>query len=239
MALLEINNLEYSYGQVKAVKGISMHVNEGEIVTLIGSNGAGKTTTLRTVSGLVSPQGVRGEILFDGQLIQKNPGYKIARLGLYQVLEGRHVFPKLTVEENLATGAYNVRDSRQVKDGIREVYRLFPRLEERKTSFGGNLSGGEQQMLAIGRALINRPKLMILDEPSLGLAPIIIREIFEPIKRINAEGTTILFVEQNARIALATAQRGYVLQTGKIELTDTCENLISNEEVQRIYLGTN
>ena len=214
MALLEINNLEYSYGQVKAVKGISMHVNEGEIVTLIGSNGAGKTTTLRTVSGLVSPQGVRGEILFDGQPIQKNPGYKIARLGLYQVLEGRHVFPKLTVEENLATGAYNVRDS-------------------------SNLSGGEQQMLAIGRALINRPKLMILDEPSLGLAPIIIREIFEPIKRINAEGTTILFVEQNARIALATAQRGYVLQTGKIELTDTCENLISNEEVQRIYLGTN
>ena len=166
----------------------------------------------------VSPQGVRGEILFDGQTIQKNPGYKIARLGLYQVLEGRHVFPKLTVEENLATGAYNVRDSKQVKDGIREVYRLFPRLEERKTSFGGNLSGGEQQMLAIGRALINRPKLMILDEPSLGLAPIIIREIFESIKRINAEGTTILFVEQNARIALATAQRGYVLQTGKIEL---------------------
>ena len=187
MALLEINNLEYSYGQVKAVKGISMHVNEGEIVTLIGSNGAGKTTTLRTVSGLVSPQGVRGEILFDGQTIQKNPGYKIARLGLYQVLEGRHVFPKLTVEENLATGAYNVRDSKQVKDGIREVYRLFPRLEERKTSFGGNLSGGEQQMLAIGRALINRPKLMILDEPSLGLAPIIIREIFESIKRINAD----------------------------------------------------
>lgn len=239
MALLEINNLEYSYGQVKAVKGISMHVNEGEIVTLIGSNGAGKTTTLRTVSGLVSPQGVRGEILFDGQTIQKNPVYKIARLGLYQVLEGRHVFPKLTVEENLAIGAYNVRDSKQVKDGIREAYRLFPRLEERKTSFGGNLSGGEQQMLAIGCAFINRPKLMILDEPSLGLAPIIIREIFESIKRINAEGTTILFVEQNARIALATAQRSYVLQTGKIELTDTCENLISNEEVQRIYLGTN
>ena len=237
--LLEVKNLEYSYGSIKAVKGVSLYVNEGEMVTLIGSNGAGKTTTLRTISGLTDPQGMRGEIIFDGQPIQKLPGYRIVASGLLQVLEGRHVFPKLTVEENLHIGAYLQKDTRRVKSDIEDVYKLFPRLLERKTSYGMNLSGGEQQMLAIGRVLVGNPKMLLLDEPSLGLAPIIINEIFQAIRRINSEGTTILFVEQNAKIALDTASRGYVLQTGEVMLSDTSINLENNEDVQKIYLGVN
>lgn len=237
--MLELKDFHYSYGAIHVLKGISMTVEQGETVALIGSNGAGKTTTLRAISGLVPAKGMQNEILFNGKPIQGMAANKIAALGIAHVFEGRHVFKKLSVAENLAAGAYLRKDSKAVAEDIEKVFKRFPRLEERKSQLAGTLSGGEQQMLAIGRAFINRPKLMILDEPSLGLAPIIIREIFESIKRINAEGTTILFVEQNARIALATAQRGYVLQTGKIELTDTCENLISNEEVQRIYLGTN
>ena len=235
--LLEVNNLHYYYGNIHSVKGISLHVDEGEIVTLIGANGAGKTTTLQTISGLTSPRGVRGEIIFDGKPIHRMRGNKIVSRGLMQVLEGRHIFAKLTVEENLFTGAYLRKDTAGIKKDLNEVYELFPRLLERRTQMGGTLSGGEQQMLAIGRALINRPKMMLLDEPSLGLAPLIIKEIFIAIKKINAEGTTVLFVEQNSKIALATASRGYVLQTGEVVMQDTCQNLLSNEDVKKAYLG--
>ncbi len=235
--LLEVRNLHYYYGNIHSVKGISLHVEEGEIVTLIGANGAGKTTTLQTISGLTGPRGVQGEILFEGKPIQKMRGHKIVGLGLMQVLEGRHIFAKLTVEENLVTGAYLRKDMAGIKRDLDGVYKLFPRLLERRMQLGGTLSGGEQQMLAIGRALINRPKMILLDEPSLGLAPLIIKEIFIAIKEINAEGTTILFVEQNSKIALATASRGYVLQTGEIVLHDSCRNLLNNEEVKKAYLG--
>ncbi len=235
--LLEVRNLHYYYGNIHSVKGIDLHVEKGEIVTLIGANGAGKTTTLQTISGLTSPRGVQGEILFEGKPIQKMRGHKIVGLGLMQVLEGRHIFAKLSVEENLITGAYLRKDMAGIRKDLDGVYKLFPRLLERRTQLGGTLSGGEQQMLAIGRALINRPKMILLDEPSLGLAPLIIKEIFIAIKEINAEGTTILFVEQNSKIALATASRGYVLQTGEIVLHDSCRNLLDNEEVKKAYLG--
>lgn len=235
--LLEVKNLHYYYGNIHSVKGIDLYVDEGEIVTLIGANGAGKTTTLQTISGLTSPRGVRGEIIYKGKPIQRMRGNKVVGLGLMQVLEGRHIFSKLTVEENLMTGAYLRRDTAGVRRDLGEVYDLFPRLLERRLQMGGTLSGGEQQMLAIGRAFINKPKMMLLDEPSLGLAPLIIREIFIAIKRINAEGTTVLFVEQNSKIALATASRGYVLQTGEVVMHDTCENLLNNEDVKKAYLG--
>ena len=237
MPLLEVENLEYYYGGVRAVKGISFSVDEGEMVTLIGANGAGKSTTLRTISGLTSASGVRGKIIFNGKEIQKMHGNKIAALGLSHVLEGRHIFPHLTVEENLRIGAYMVKNQQQIRDDIQAMYKLFPRLLERKTSNGNNLSGGEQQMLAIARALMCRPKMILFDEPSLGLAPIIVAEIFEAIKKLNKQGTTILFVEQNSRIALNTASRGYVMQNGEITLQDTCENLMNNEDVKRAYLG--
>ena len=235
--LLEVRQLHYYYGNIHSVKGIDLYVDEGEIVTLIGANGAGKTTTLQTISGLTGASGVRGEIIFDGKPIQKKSGHKIVGLGLMQVLEGRHVFSKLTVEENLMTGAYLRKDRAKIKDDLKKVYQLFPRLEERYLQMAGTLSGGEQQMLAIGRALINNPKMILMDEPSLGLAPLIIKEIFEAIKRINYEGTTILFVEQNSKIALSAASRGYVLQTGELVMTDTCENLLKNEDVQKAYMG--
>ena len=238
-ALLEVQDLHYYYGNIHSVKGISFEINEGEMVTLIGANGAGKTTTLQTISGLTDPRGVRGRIVFRGHEIQKLRGNKITRLGLSQVLEGRRIFPKLTVEENLMVGAYLRKDTKNIHSDIQEIYKLFPRLLERKTSLGGHLSGGEQQMLAIGRALIIHPKMLLLDEPSLGLAPIIVKEIFQAIKRINAEGTTILFVEQNSKVALETASRGYVLQTGEIVLSDTSVNLLNNEEVKKAYLGGN
>lgn len=235
--MLELKGFNYYYGNIHVVKGIDLHVNEGEIVTLIGANGAGKTTTLRSVSGLTQASGVRGEIIFDGQRIDKMSGNKITAKGLAQVLEGRHVFSKLSVSENLSIGAYLRKDTKNIKDDIEKIYKQFPRLKERKDQMAGTLSGGEQQMLAIGRALVGNPKMMLLDEPSLGLAPIIIHEIFESIKEINKEGMTILFVEQNSKIALATADRGYVLQTGEIVLHDTCANLMENEEVKKAYLG--
>ncbi|MCL2579622.1 MAG: ABC transporter ATP-binding protein [Oscillospiraceae bacterium] len=235
--LLEVKNLHYYYGSIHAVKGIDLYVNEGEMVTLIGANGAGKTTTLQTISGLTHHGGVRGEILFGGKPIQKKRGNKITGLGLVQVLEGRHVFSKLSVEENLMVGAYLRKDRHLIKDDLDKIYKLFPRLHERRPQMAGTLSGGEQQMLAIGRAMISNPKMILLDEPSLGLAPLIIKEIFEAIKRINAEGTTILFVEQNSKIALNTAHRGYVVQTGEIVMSDTCENLLQNEDVQKAYMG--
>ncbi|MDR3757387.1 MULTISPECIES: ABC transporter ATP-binding protein [Enterocloster] len=236
-AMLELHNFQYSYGNIKVVKGIDLYVNEGEMVTLIGANGAGKTTTLRTISGLTEARGVEGEIIFNGNRIEGMKGSRIARMGLVQVLEGRHIFSKLTVEENLLNGAYTRRDTKGIEADLQKIYKRFPRLLERKQQMGGTLSGGEQQMLAIGRALIANPRMILLDEPSLGLAPLIVAEIFEAIREINREGTTVLFVEQNSKIALTTAQRGYVLQTGHMILTDTCESLLHNEDVRKAYLG--
>jgi branched-chain amino acid transport system ATP-binding protein len=236
--MLELIDLHYYYGNIHSVKGISLYVEEGEMVTLIGANGAGKTTTMQTISGLTKRYGVQGKILFKGQEIQTFPGYKVASLGISQALEGRHIFPKLSVEENLTLGAYLRKDKQNIKTDMDKVFERFPRLLERRTQMGGTLSGGEQQMLAIGRALINRPKLMLLDEPSLGLAPLITKEIFKAVREINAEGTTVLFVEQNSKIALSVAHRAYVMQTGHIVMSDTCENLMENEEVKKAYLGT-
>lgn len=235
--LLEIKDLHYYYGNIHSVKGISFYVDEGEMVTLIGANGAGKTTTLRTISGLTDARGVRGQIIFDGKEIQKVPGNKIVAMGLMQVLEGRHVFSKLSVEDNLKIGAYLRKDTEEVKKSLKDIYKLFPRLEERRAQMAGTLSGGEQQMLAMGRALINKPRMLLLDEPSLGLAPLIVAEIFRVIKKINQDGTTVLFVEQNSKIALNTAQRGYVLQTGEVVINDTCAKLRENVEVKKAYLG--
>ena len=235
--LLQVKNFEYSYGNIRVIKGIDLHVDEGEIVTLIGANGAGKTTTLRTISGLTDARGIRGEIIFNGRNIAGLKGNRVSRLGLVQVLEGRHIFPKLTVYENLQIGAYSRKDKRTLQNDIKNIFRRFPRLEERRTQFGGTLSGGEQQMLAIGRALVANPKMILLDEPSLGLAPLIIKEIFAAIREIRNDGTTVLFVEQNSKIALATAERGYVLQTGEVVMHDTCANLAQNEDVKKAYLG--
>ena len=235
--LLELKNFHYAYGNIHVVKGIDLYVDEGEIITLIGANGAGKTTTMQTISGLTGASGVSGEILFAGKPIQKLPGHEITKRGLCQVLEGRHIFSQLTVLENLETGAYLRKDKKNVKGDIQKMYKLFPRLEERREQMGGTLSGGEQQMLAIARAMVGRPKLLLLDEPSLGLAPLIVKEIFEAIKEIRQDGTTIMFVEQNSKIALNTADRGYVMQTGEIILSDTCENLMKDEQVQKAYMG--
>ncbi|MCL2538925.1 MAG: ABC transporter ATP-binding protein [Oscillospiraceae bacterium] len=235
--MLELVDFHYYYGNIHAVKGINIQVEEGEMVTLIGSNGAGKTTTMQAISGLLPPRGIRGDIIFNGTRLNGRRGATIAGMGISQVLEGRHVFSKLTVDENLQMGAFKRKDKKQLKTDTDGVYNLFPRLFERKTQMGGTLSGGEQQMLAIGRALISNPKILLLDEPSLGLAPLIITEIFAAIRRINSEGTTVFFVEQNSRAALNTASRGYVLQVGEVVISDKCENLLENEDVKRAYLG--
>lgn len=235
--LLEIKDFHYYYGNIQVVKGIDLYVEEGEIVTLIGANGAGKTTTMQSVSGLTPAGGVRGEIIFNGKRIQKLPGYEITKRGLCQVLEGRHIFSQLTVLENLETGAYLRRDKKKIRGDIKRMYQLFPRLEERKNQLGGTLSGGEQQMLAIARAMLGNPRMLLLDEPSLGLAPLIIKEIFEAIAAIREQGMTIMFVEQNSKIALNTADRGYVMQTGEMMLSDSCENLLQNEAVRKAYMG--
>jgi ABC-type branched-chain amino acid transport systems, ATPase component len=237
--MLELKNFNYFYGNIHVIRGINLKINQGEIVTIIGANGVGKTTTLRTISGLTEASGVKGEIYFEGKRIDKLAGNKIMSLGLSQVLEGRHVFSKLSVYKNLQIGAFRRKDAIGIKEDLEKVYKLFPRLLERKEQFAGTLSGGEQQMLAIARAMMARPKLLLLDEPSLGLAPIIIHEIFEAIKEINKQGTTILFVEQNSRIALKTAQRGYVFNHGEVVMEDTCANLAVNEEVKKAYLGEN
>lgn len=237
MALLELKDFHYYYGNIHSVKGINLTVEQGEMVCLIGANGAGKTTTLRTISGLTKPRGIRGEIWFDGKKISGLKGNKVLGLGLAHVLEGRHVFPHLSVEENLTMGAFLRRDFSNIKTDIQNVYRRFPRLEERRSQAAGTMSGGEQQMLAIGRALVARPKMMMLDEPSLGLAPVIVSEVFKAIREINAEGVTILFVEQNSKLALNTASRGYVMQTGDIVMQDTCQNLLTNSDVKKAYLG--
>lgn len=235
--MLELVNFQYSYGSIRAVRSVNLEVNEGEMITLIGANGAGKTTTLQTISGLTPKQGIQGEILFMGRRIQGMKGNRISRMGILHVLEGRHVFSKLTVEENLQMGAYMRRDKANVKDDIKSIYRRFPRLEERHLQLAGTLSGGEQQMLAIGRALLGRPQIMLLDEPSLGLAPKITKEIFQSLREINREGTTILFVEQNSRIALNSSHRGYVMQMGEIVMGDISERLLNNPEIKQAYLG--
>ncbi|MCZ7543759.1 MAG: ABC transporter ATP-binding protein [Anaerolineae bacterium] len=236
MALLELRDVNTYYGNVRALKDVSLKVDEGQIVTLIGANGAGKSTTLRTVSGLVRPQS--GEIVFDGAPIHRMPAHRIVFQGLTQAPEGRQVFPTLTVNENLNMGAYSLGNDREAVEANRErVYRLFPRLAERKAQLGGTLSGGEQQMLSIGRALMARPKLLMLDEPSLGLAPLLVQAIFDTIRAINEQGVTILLVEQNARAALRLADYGYVLETGAIPLEGPAEALLHDERVRKAYLG--
>ncbi|MBE6538862.1 MAG: ABC transporter ATP-binding protein [Ruminococcaceae bacterium] len=235
MALLEVKNLEVYYGVINALKGISFEVNEGEIVTLIGANGAGKTTTMQSIMGFIHPKA--GEVVYDGHTITGQPTHKIMRMGLTQVPEGRRVFSELNVYENLIMGAYTNKDRAQVKRDLEEIYTLFPRLEERKTQMAGMLSGGEQQMLAMGRALMSHPKLLMLDEPSMGLAPILVSQVFDMIKHLNDTGTTILLVEQNAEKALAIADRAYVMETGSITLTGTGKELAQSEEIRKAYLG--
>ncbi len=233
--LLEIQNLHVFYGHIHAVKGISLHVQQGEIVTLIGANGAGKSTTLLTVAGVIPA--TRGAVHFDGRVITARRMDQIARLGLNLVPEGRRIFPEFTVDEHLRIGAYGVRSTARIKALREQVYTLFPRLYERLHQSGGTLSGGEQQMLAIARGLMADPKLLILDEPSLGLAPILTEAIFEYIQRIHQQGMTVLLVEQNARLALQLAQRGYVLETGQIVLAGEARALLANARVQQAYLG--
>lgn len=232
--MLKVNNLAVSYGMIQAVHGVSFDVKPGEIVTLIGANGAGKTTILRTISGLIRPK--NGQILFEDQDVTKTPPQKIVAAGLSQVPEGRHVFSGLSVMENLEMGAYLRKDD-GLKADYEQVFEKFPVLKERRNQDAATLSGGEQQMLAMGRALMSKPKLLLLDEPSMGLAPIFIKEIFSIIQEINAQGTTVLLIEQNAKMALSVAHRGYVLETGKIVLSGTGAELLDSEEVKKAYLG--
>ena len=234
MALLELDEVHTFYGNIEALKGVSITVEEGEIVTLIGSNGAGKSTTLRSISGLTPP--AQGSIRFDGQEIAETAPQQIVRMGISQSPEGRHCFPRMSVRENLDLGAYLRRDG-DVSGDMDRVFELFPRLKEREKQKAGTMSGGEQQMLAIGRALMADPKLLLLDEPSMGIAPILVERIYETIAEINRQGTTILLVEQNANFALGVSKRGYVLETGTVALGDASEALRDNPEVQRAYLG--
>ena len=235
MALLELRDVHTYYGNIHALKGISLTIDQGEIVTLIGSNGAGKSTTLKTISGLLRPR--EGEIWFDGKRLDGTPAHEVVVLGISQAPEGRRIFPRMTVRENLEMGAFQREKGSQRDADFERVYTLFPRLKERLNQKGGTLSGGEQQMLAIGRALMARPKVLLLDEPSMGLAPILVEQIFEIVKDINASGTTVLLVEQNALMALGIAKRGYILQTGEIVLQDVADRLMTNPEVQKAYLG--
>ena len=235
MAMLEIKDLEVYYGMIQAIKGISFEVNEGEVIALIGANGAGKTTILHTITGLLSPK--KGSVLFEGQDITKIPAHKIVSLGMAHVPEGRRVFAEMSVYQNLKMGAYTRSNKEEIEETMEMVYKRFPRLEERKNQLAGTLSGGEQQMLAIGRALMSQPDLLLLDEPSMGLAPILVDEIFEIIKRINADGTTILLVEQNAFKALSVADRAYVLETGEITKSGKAAELLNDDSVKKAYLG--
>jgi branched-chain amino acid transport system ATP-binding protein len=235
MPLLELRDVHTYYGNIHALKGISLHIEDGEIVTLIGSNGAGKSTTLKTISGLLRPR--EGEVWFEGQRLDGTPAHDVVAKGISQAPEGRRIFPRLTVKENLEMGAFLRPKGADLHADFERVYSLFPRLKERLTQNGGTLSGGEQQMLAIGRALMARPKLLLLDEPSMGLAPILVEQIFEIVQDINKGGTTVLLVEQNALMALGIARRGYILQTGEIVLHDEAEQLRTNPEVQKAYLG--
>ena len=235
MAMLEVKNLKVHYGVIQAIKGISFEVNEGEVIALIGANGAGKTTTLQTITGMLKPS--EGEILFEGQDIVKVPGHKIVSMGMAHVPEGRRVFAELSVYENLKLGAYTRKDKNEIAESLAKVYKSFPRLEERKNQLAGTLSGGEQQMLAMGRALMSKPKIILMDEPSMGLSPIYVNEIFDIIKEVSASGTTVLLVEQNAKKALSIADRAYVLETGKIVLEGDAKQLMNDESVKKAYLG--
>ncbi|MCD8018639.1 MAG: ABC transporter ATP-binding protein [Clostridiales bacterium] len=235
MAMLEIKNLEVYYGVIRAVKGISFEVNQGEVIALIGANGAGKTTTLQTITGVLQAQS--GQIIFEGQDITKVPGHKIVAMGMAHVPEGRRVFANLTVLENLKMGAYTRRDKDEIAESLQKVYKSFPRLEERKNQSAGTLSGGEQQMLAMERALMSKPRIILMDEPSMGLSPILVEEIFSIIKEISSSGTTVLLVEQNAKKALSIADRAYVLETGNIVLSGDAKELMNNESIKKAYLG--
>ena len=235
MAMLEVKNLEVYYGVICALKGISFEVNEGEIVTLIGANGAGKTTTMQSVVGLIPSKA--GTVTFDGNDITKTPCHKIVHLGMTQVPEGRRVFQELTVYENLLMGAYSNKSNATFKEDLERIYTQFPRLAERKNQIAGTLSGGEQQMLAMGRALMSKPKLLMLDAPSMGLSPLLVDQVFDIIKSINKDGTTVLLVEQNAGKSLAISDRGYVLENGSIVLSGTGKELMESEEVKKAYLG--
>ncbi len=235
MAMLEVTDLHVYYGSIHAIKGVSITVEQGEVVTLIGANGAGKTTTLNTICGLLKPR--TGTVVFEGQdMSHVGPHHMVSR-GIVQVPEGRRVFARLTVEENLKMGGYTIDDKQQIKDGIERAYTMFPRLKERAQQVAGTLSGGEQQMLAMGRALMSGPRMLLLDEPSMGLAPNLVEFIFETIVKIHAEGTSVLLVEQNAAQALSIADRGYVIQSGHVLMSDDAKRLAANEDVRRAYLG--
>lgn len=235
MAMLEIKDLEVYYGMIQAIKGTSFQVNEGEVIALIGANGAGKTTTLHTISGLIAPK--NGTVTFEGADITKIPAHKIVSLGMAHVPEGRRVFASLSVFQNLKLGAYTRSSKEEIEESLQTVYKRFPRLEERKNQPAGTLSGGEQQMLAMGRALMSKPRIILMDEPSMGLSPIFVNEIFDIIKSVSAGGTTVLLVEQNAKKALSIADRGYVLETGRIVLEGNAQDLLNDESVKKAYLG--
>ena len=235
MAMLEVKDLNVYYGMIQALKGISFEVNEGEVIALIGANGAGKTTTLHAITGLIPAKS--GSIIFEGADIRKTPGHKIVSMGMAHVPEGRRVFAQLSVYENLKMGAYTRKDKEEFKETLEMVYKRFPRLEERKNQLAGTLSGGEQQMLAMGRALMSHPKMIVMDEPSMGLSPIYVNEIFQIIKDVSADGVTVLLVEQNAKKALSIADRAYVLETGKIILEGDAKELMNDESVKKAYLG--
>lgn len=235
MAMLEIKDLEVCYGVIRAIKGVSFEVDQGEVIALIGANGAGKTTILHTITGLISAS--KGSILFEGKELTKTPAHKIVSMGMAHVPEGRRVFQELSVLENLKLGAYTRKDKTGIAESLKMVYERFPRLEERKNQVAGTLSGGEQQMLAMGRALMSKPRIILMDEPSMGLSPLLVSEIFDIIKVISESGTTVLLVEQNAKKALSIADRAYVLETGNITLSGKASDLINNESVKKAYLG--
>ena len=235
MAMLEIKDLEVYYGVIQAIKGVSFEVNQGEVIALIGANGAGKTTILQTITGLLSPK--NGSVIFEGKDITKIPAHKIVSLGMAHVPEGRRVFADLSVLENLKMGAFTRKDKNEINESLQKVYARFPRLEERKNQRAGTLSGGEQQMLAMGRALMSNPKIILMDEPSMGLSPILVNEIFDIIQSVSKSGTTVLLVEQNAKKALSIADRAYVLETGNIVLDGNANDLLNNDSIKKAYLG--
>ncbi len=235
MAMLEIKDLEVYYGMIQAIKGVSFEVNEGEVIALIGANGAGKTTILHTITGLLEAK--KGTVTFDGKDITKVPAHRIVTMGMAHVPEGRRVFSNLTVFQNLKMGAYTRKDKTEIEESLKTVYKRFPRLEERQNQLAGTLSGGEQQMLAMGRALMSHPRIILMDEPSMGLSPISVNEIFDIIKKVSAGGTTVLLVEQNAKKALSISDRGYVLETGNIVLSGKSDELLNNDSIKKAYLG--
>ncbi|HJA67325.1 ABC transporter ATP-binding protein [Lachnoclostridium sp. An169] len=235
MSMLEVRDLEVYYGVIQAIKGVSFHVDQGEVIALIGANGAGKTTILHTVTGLLSPK--KGSIMFEGKDITKVPAHKIVSMGMAHVPEGRRVFSELSVYENLKMGAYTRKDRNEIEESLKNVYERFPRLEERKNQMAGTLSGGEQQMLAMGRALMSKPKIILMDEPSMGLSPILVNEIFDIIQAVSKSGTTVLLVEQNAKKALSIADRAYVLETGNIVLEGKAKDLLEDDSIKKAYLG--